>query len=359
MLKWLISASMAGFEYLPLTLAFTIANKHAVSLALMTAYMEAVDNFFRMMQQLTLHDPLGWFDWVAAAGLALCVVWQGLLHARQGNHPDAKSPPMSAGVSTSVVPQPLAQSSLDVSAEDKAQGLEEDANDNDNDTLISDREVEGNLNDNSTELQVLHHDAEDENGRMRLLGDLHADNNGVGVEGNEAQVLVDDPTTAISVTHEHKVYCLGLDKERFIIVLVSAFFIVIGIPTVTLEGGPTGQAYVLATVSTGAKTFAWWINQYPQMQHLNLWQKWLAGWSIAALIEYFPLIGAFSIAGSNGVHLGLMTAYMEALDNFFRILQQRMLNKALFWYDYTAAVGMFAFVIFQGVMRYEFDHGNL
>ncbi len=113
--------------------------------------------------------------------------------------------------------------------------------------------------------------------------------------------------------------------------------------------------YALATVATAAKTFAWWINQYPQLKHLNFAQKWLAGWGIAALIEYFPLIGAMTVASAHGVHLGLLTAYMEALDNLCRILQQRLLNKPLSRHDYIAAVGMFACVVFQGVMRYKHD----
>ena len=47
------------------------------------------------------------------------------------------------------------------------------------------------------------------------------------------------------------------------------------------------------------------------------------------------------MASSNSVHLGLMTAYMEALDNAFRIAQQYFLGKPLYWFDYTAAFGMF------------------
>ncbi len=33
-----------------------------------------------MLQQVGLGDPLGWFDWAAAAVLALAVVWQGYQH---------------------------------------------------------------------------------------------------------------------------------------------------------------------------------------------------------------------------------------------------------------------------------------
>jgi hypothetical protein len=122
-------------------------------------------------------------------------------------------------------------------------------------------------------------------------------------------------------------------------------------------GGVTGQAYTLATLATGAKTFAWWVNQYPRLKHFTFIQKWLSGWSIAACIEYLPLIGAFTIASENGVHLGLMTAYMEALDNAFRMAQQYMLGKPLYWFDYTAATGMFFAVLFEGIMRYLTDAG--
>jgi hypothetical protein len=34
-----------------------------------------------------------------------------------------------------------------------------------------------------------------------------------------------------------------------------------------------------------------------------------------------------------------MTAYMEALDNAFRMIQQYFLGKPLYWFDYFAAVG--------------------
>ena len=42
-------------------------------------------------------------------------------------------------------------------------------------------------------------------------------------------------------------------------------------------------------------TLAWWINQYPALKDSTFIQKWLAGWSIAATLEYLPLIGAFTI----------------------------------------------------------------
>lgn len=43
----------------------------------MTAYMQALDNFFRMMQQLVLKMPLEWYDWHAAVLLAAAVLYQG------------------------------------------------------------------------------------------------------------------------------------------------------------------------------------------------------------------------------------------------------------------------------------------
>ena len=55
-----MSISIAGLEYLPLTFCFGYAEKNGVALSLMTAYMEAADNSFRMLQQLALGFPLGY-----------------------------------------------------------------------------------------------------------------------------------------------------------------------------------------------------------------------------------------------------------------------------------------------------------
>ena len=112
------------------------------------------------------------------------------------------------------------------------------------------------------------------------------------------------------------------------------------------------------TSTAGAKTFAWWINQYPVLRDKGFVTKWMAGWSIAACIEYLPLIGAFTVASDHGVHLGLLTAYMEALDNAFRVAQQYFLGKPLFWYDYTAASGMFGAVCFQGIFRFLYTRDD-
>ena len=75
-----MSIGIAGCEYLPLTYAFGFATKNGVALSLMTAYMEAADNSFRMLQQLALGFPLSWFDWLAAALLILAVMFQGFYH---------------------------------------------------------------------------------------------------------------------------------------------------------------------------------------------------------------------------------------------------------------------------------------
>ena len=119
----------------------------------------------------------------------------------------------------------------------------------------------------------------------------------------------------------------------------------------SLLEGPTGQAYALATIATAAKTFAWWINQYPAMNSRPFIQKWLVGWGIGATLEYFPLIGAFTIASTHHVLLSVMTAYMEALDNFFRMCQQFVLGKPLYWFDWCTALGMACAVAFQGAMH--------
>lgn len=120
---------------------------------------------------------------------------------------------------------------------------------------------------------------------------------------------------------------------------ISAFLLLVASLLASFLGGYAGQAYALASVATACKTFAWWINQYPALKNASFIQKWLAGWSIAATLEYLPLMGAFLIASSHGVHLGVMTAYMEAVDNAFRILQQYFLGKPLYWFDYFAALG--------------------
>lgn len=46
----------------------------------MTAYMEASDNIFRMLQQVGLGYFLGWFDWVGAVLLVLAVAFQAVCH---------------------------------------------------------------------------------------------------------------------------------------------------------------------------------------------------------------------------------------------------------------------------------------
>jgi len=67
---------------------------------------------------------------------------------------------------------------------------------------------------------------------------------------------------------------------------------------------------ILNIYPEGAKTFAWWINQYPFLKNRPFYQKWLTGWSIAAVIEYLPLIGAFQIASEHNINLGLMTGLL-------------------------------------------------
>jgi len=251
--KWALSASVAGMEYAPLTLAMQTSNRNNVHLGLLTAYMEAADNFLRMMQQVGLGDSLTYYDWITAVALGVCVAWQGYKHYTTEQH-------------------------------EIATGTHR-GNDMHSNPIVWTRQLQLKF--------------------------------GIGVAA-----------TIIPIS------------------LMGSFL-----------GGPTGQAYVLASLATGAKTFAWWINQYPALKNFNFYQKWLAGWSIAGFIEYLPLIGAFSIASSNNVHLGLMTAYMEALDNAFRIFQQRLLNKRLDWYDYVAAAGMFVAVMFQGIMHFLRDMG--
>lgn len=248
-LKWVASAAIAGLEYLPLTLSFTLASTNGIQLSLMTAYMEVADNAFRMFQQLALGDTLYWYDWLTAALLAICVMFQAILHVRPRSH---------------------------------------------------------------RRVQV------DENPEESTITQL------------QCHVLA-------------RIFVI----LSFVVVLICVALLV----------GPSGQAYALATLATAAKTFAWWINQYPVLHNKALWQKWLVGWGIAAVVEYLPLIGAFTIASANKVHLGLMTAYMEALDNLFRMCQQVALGKPLHWYDWACAGGMLCAVLFQGVMHFSASGG--
>lgn len=138
---------------------------------------------------------------------------------------------------------------------------------------------------------------------------------------------------------------------RWLVGGVGAAACIAALTTSFAVGDPTSQAYTCATLATGAKTFAWWINQYPALESASFLQKWGAGWGIAAVGEYLPLIGAMTIASENGVHLGLMTAYMEVLDNALRMAQQKMLGKPLTRDDYVAACGMAAAVVMQGALH--------
>jgi len=294
---------MAGFEYAPLTASMTAASENGVHLGLLTAYMEVADNFLRMLQQVALGDPLEYFDWLAAFGLGACVVWQGYMHYQSdrlrggGRAPAAPATNGTAG-----------QQVTEMTA-------------NGRDPALLNTGVRSDEYEPST-AQALEK-------REELVVEVQTANDGL-----------------FSGKRKRKLYFfIGL----IVVVVATSLF-------GGAFGGPTGQAYVLATLATAAKTFAWWINQYPQLKGASFFKKWMAGWSIAAVIEYFPLIGAFTLASNNGVHLGLMTAYMEALDNLFRICQQYLLDKPLDWYDLFAAAGMFGFVMYQGGSRYNADN---
>ena len=247
--KWGISAAVAGCEYLPMTSGMHTAEISGVYFTLLTGYMEALDNIFRMIQQQILcaldntRPPLEWYDWATAAGLVTCVSLQAMMHFRR----------------------------------DKA---------------------------------------------SELLG-------------------ASEPTTK---TPSREALTIGLSVLA--VVLLSGFLCGV------LFGGVTGQVYVLGSVATLAKTFAWWIGQYPFMKNKSLLAKWLAGWSIAGIFEYLPLIGAMSMGQRHGINLALLTAYMEAMDNWFRDLQMRSLGKPIYWYDAASNFGMATFVVFGGVSSY-------
>jgi hypothetical protein len=237
--QWAVSAAVAGLEYAPMTLAMGLAVSRGVSLSLLTAFMEALDNLLRMVQQWALGKELQWFDWVAAAVLVACVCFQGVHHRR-----------------------------------------------------------------------------------------------------HERTVRKAPSTHVTSVRHR-----LAVAAALGLLVAVPA------LATLSTVAGWTGKAYALASVATLAKTFAWWINQYPGVRHQPFAVRWVAGWGIAAVVEYCPLVGAMAIASQHAVHLGLLTAFMEAFDNVCRMMQMRLLNHPLQWYDWGSAGGMVLAVAFQGLMH--------
>lgn len=86
--------------------------------------------------------------------------------------------------------------------------------------------------------------------------------------------------------------------------------------------------YFFATLATLIKTIAWWFNQWPFMKGYNFGIVWIVSALIAGC-EYLPMTFAFTYASSHGVALSLMTSYMEAADNSFRMLQQLGLGDPL------------------------------
>ena len=158
-------------------------------MSLMTAYMEAADNTFRMFQQLALGDPLQWFDWTAAGLLALCVLWQGYMH--YWNEKDK-----------------------------------------------SGSEIPVSNNDDPSHRQ----NAADVEHGMLPANDI--DGNGSAAIKSEAEMpllnLSSEPYVASSVS-----------TRRIISLFIFVFFFVCGCLSGALFGGSTGQAYVCATVATG------------------------------------------------------------------------------------------------------------
>jgi len=113
-------------------------------------------------------------------------------------------------------------------------------------------------------------------------------------------------------------------------------------------------AYGFATLATLVKTVAWWFNRFPLVNTWSFFAKWIASAAIAGL-EYLPLTYSFQYATGNFVALSLMTAYMTAVDNLFRMLQQLGLGLYLGWYDWVAAMILALAVVFQGVCHYYHD----
>ncbi|KAL3799193.1 hypothetical protein ACHAW5_005470 [Stephanodiscus triporus] len=237
-----------------------IAETSGMYFSLLTAYMEVMDNIFRMIQQhiLCLLDktrpPLGWYDWGTATGLVACVSLQAMMHFRR-----------------------------DRTTKQAIESLSEE--------------------------------------------DCQA-----------SKATIEKPSRE----------SLAIGISVLAVVILTSFL------CGALLGGVLGQVYVLGSIATLAKTFAWWIGQYPFMKNRSFLAKWLAGWSIAGVLEYLPLMGAMLMGQRHGVNLALLTAYMEAMDNWMRDLQMRALGKPVYWYDAAANCGMALFVMFGGVASYYY-----
>jgi hypothetical protein len=312
------SILIAGCEYLPLTFSFQLADQNGIQLSLMTAYMEAADNTFRMIQQLFLGLPLAWYDWFAAALLAGFVLSQGL------------------NIATKIL---LAQFTLtigffhyyyELASTKKRNSLRQEDKSTVPDPISDQIQIELP----STFLPT-----------SELLRSDSSDYTFVMSSSSPKTIFL---SKLLSMLHEE---LSNYSSSKLARLLSLVAIVIAGLVLTPLLGSYTGQAYTLATIATASKTFAWWVNQYPWLRDKSFMQKWLTGWSIAGFVEYLPLIGAFTIASEHGVHLGLITAYMEALDNAFRIGQQYMLGKPLYWYDYSAGLGMFSAVALQGILR--------
>lgn len=302
--RWVASAGTAGLEYAPLTMAMTVANSHNIHLGLLTSYMICADNLLRMMQQLALRKPLAYYDWVAAILLCMCVVFEGWHHY----HVDKKA-------AARVNPETMADDGSNSEESEGGRARTEGRSGGGG----------GGEREGRVELASLGTPQTDD----EQLPPLEKEEN----EGNQTPQPL-------------------LSRSKLRCALLGVALLVVALALIAALGGPGGQAYALAITATGAKTFAWWINQYPILQNASFVKKWLAGWSIAAVIEYFPLIGAFAIASDNSIHLGLMTAFMIALDNGFRVAQQYVLSKPQSKVDYLAAFGMFLAIIYQGLSQF-------
>lgn len=373
--RWAVSAATAGLEYAPLTLAMSSASAHKIHLGLLTAYMVCVDNFLRMMQQLGLHIALAYYDWIAALILALCVIYEAYHHylddkegpshleminsnpsskGRQKEHSETRNSLSSTNNNPSLSPH------LTISNKDNSDILtiaehphfeESEGDDTIAPPVVT---IHGNaelsLNNNSSNFSN-HSSSKTRESESKIpgakIGTSDMENKDVSGEIEDITSACTPSTTTTGENTWHKTplrYRVCGLSTVVVLVLLAALLAALA--------GPTGQAYVLASAATSAKTFAWWINQYPILKQASFSKKWLAGWSIAAVIEYIPLIGAFSVAGEHNIHLGLMTAYMIALDNVFRVVQQQILGKPQSKADYKAAAGMVVGVIYQGLSEY-------
>lgn len=220
----------------------------------MTAYMEALDNFFRMMQQVGLRQPLAWFDWVAAAGLGLCVAFQGCMHYASGTLLPAPSSVINLP-STCEAPPPTKASAPTVGARSLAGGESKLVPEPAGAVITPVKGIDSAVA-SGADLEPVSALAAGNGAANTPSQAPRRDNVAIDVKNSTRPSPAKSAADPNASSETRKVFAFGLDKERFVIVLVGGVTLIVGSPILALLGGPTGQAYVFATLATAAKTFA-------------------------------------------------------------------------------------------------------